>query len=94
MNIYCREHGRSLGIVRLHGGAWPEFAARSPRWRDRHSVAVGHPEEPGNSFTNLRMWGPDHPEIEAKGCRECGPRMLEVAVIVHAFEEGLDKLSL
>jgi hypothetical protein len=55
---------------------------------------VGHPEEPGNSFTNLRMWGPDHPEIEAKGCRECGPRMLEVAVIVHAFEEGLDKLSL
>ena len=92
MNIYCREHGRSLGIVRLHRGAWPELVSRSPRWRDRHSVAVGHPEEPGNSFSNLSLWG--RPEIEAKGCRECGPRMLEVETIVRAFEEGRSKIHL
>jgi hypothetical protein len=30
----------------------------------------------------------------AKGCGQCGPRTLEVGVILGAFEEGLDKLSL
>ena len=92
MNIWCRQHNQRLGVVRIHVGDWPEFVTLSPRWRARHSAEVGHPQERANSFTNLREW--THPDIVAKGCGQCGSRTLEVAVILGAFEEGLDKLSL
>jgi hypothetical protein len=92
VNVWCSEHGRSMGIVRLHKGAWPEFVTRSPRWRDRNAAELGHPEERDNSWTNLREW--TRPEVEAKGCRECGPRMLPVADLLAAFEGGRSKIAL
>jgi hypothetical protein len=92
VNVWCRDHAQLLGLVRLHGCAWPEFASRSPRWHKRNSIELRHGEDHFNSWTNLREW--TRPEIEAKGCQECGPRMLAVSTLLEAFENGRDKISL
>ncbi len=92
MNIYCREHAELLAIVRLHEGAWLEFVTLSPRWKAHHSAAVGPPGERANSFTNLSL--STRPEVEARGCSDCGARMLDVATLLDAVEKGRDKISL
>jgi len=84
MKVWCREHHNPptlLAIVRLHG-TWPEFVTLSPRWKAHHSV-TSQLGERANSFTNLREW--TRPDIEAKGCEMCGPRMLDVVVLLQAF---------
>ena len=89
MNVWCRQHHQLYAVVRLHGGVRPEFVTLSPRWKAHHSAAAGHPEERANSFSNLREWG--RPEVEAKGCPECGPRRSTPRVGVHArceLDEG------
>ncbi len=42
LNVWCRQHAQLLGLVRLHGGDWPEFASRSPRWHKRNSIELRH----------------------------------------------------
>jgi hypothetical protein len=99
MMVWCREHHNPptlLAVVRLHG-TWPEFVTLSPKWKAHHAadawangaISVG---ERANSFKNLRGW--TRPDIEAKGCEMCGPRMLDVVVLLQAFEEGRVKISL
>ena len=90
MIIYCREHARSMGKVNLHGSGSPQFVTRSPRWRDRHSAAMGHPDDLNNSWTNLREW--TRPEVRA-WCRVCGDRPIKVTTLLAAFEGGRASIS-
>jgi hypothetical protein len=91
--VYCRDHGRAIGVVDLNPvGGFPQFHERTPRWRNRHAATIGEPNERSNSRTNLREW--TRPVVEAHGCRECGRRMLEVGTLVAAFDRGLAKIAL
>jgi hypothetical protein len=90
--VYCREHSRSIGVVKLSPGGFPSFQTRSLRWRDRHAAAVGRPGDHDNSFTNLREW--TRPEVRV-WCRDCGgERWVKVAALLAAFDDGRSKISL
>ena len=76
VKIYC-EHGRVFGVVEPHPvGGFAELRVRTPRWRDRHAAALGHPEDRDN--VHWRLAELNHPTYEAEGCRHCGPRELPV----------------
>ena len=91
MKIYC-EHDRVFGVVEHNPvGGFPELRVRSPRWRDRHAVAVGHPGR-DNAHWNLAEW--TRPTITAEGCRDCGLRELPVSDLLTAFEAGHSKYVL
>jgi hypothetical protein len=90
--VYCGDHNRSMGVVDMSPGGFPQFHTRSPRWRDRHAAELGHPDWRSNSWTNLREW--TQPEVRA-WCRDCdGARGLSVAALLAAFEEGRPKIYL
>jgi hypothetical protein len=86
--VYCRVHGRSIGIVKRQTGGFPSFETRHPRYRDHH---YPYDDDRSNSFTNLRRTS--RSEVDA-WCRECGRRPVSVAALVAAFEEGRSKLPL
>jgi hypothetical protein len=50
------------------------------------AISVG---ERANSSTNLSV----STYITAKGCSKCGRRVLDVAMILAAFDEGRDKIA-
>lgn len=92
MNVYCRDHGQSMGVVDTAPGGFPQFHTRSPRWRNRNAAELGHPDWRSNSWTNLREW--TRPEVRG-WCRDCdGPRYLPVADLLEAFEAGRPKIDL
>jgi hypothetical protein len=92
VNVYCTKHAQLLGIVRKQTPAhtWVEFITLSPRWKAHHAAEAGWGER-HNSGTNLSL---TTSPVKATGCTECGPRMLDAAVLLQAFEEGRDKISL
>ena len=91
MNVYCRDHDRSMGVVRLAQGGFPSLEIRHPRWRNHLAAKTGMTGR-SNEFYNLREWtGPDVPVR----CRDCpGPRMVQVAALLDAFEDGRPKIVL
>jgi hypothetical protein len=92
VKIYC-EHGRVFGVVELNPvGGFPELRVRTPRWRDRHAAALGHPDDRDN--VHWRLAELIHPTYEAEGCRDCGPRQLPVRDLLAAFEAGRSKYVL
>jgi hypothetical protein len=94
VNVYCRDHGRSMGVVDRTPGGFPLFHTRSPRWRNRNAAELGHPDERSNSWTDLREW--TQPEVRT-WCRDCdgdGSRYLRVADLLEAFEAGRPKIYL
>ena len=97
MIVYCPDHGgevrRSIGVVELTSGGFPSFGTRHPRWRDHDSAAWGHPGERSNGDVHLRETTRTH---VLGYCRDCpgGERLLPVADLLAAFEEGKKKISL
>lgn len=88
MIIYCREHAQPMGDVRLVSGG-PILEIRRHHWQDRFADKIGIPGR-ANEWYTLDRTGRDVPAR----CPDCSPRMLEVAVILRAFEEGDRKLHL
>lgn len=93
MNVYCSKHAQLLAMVgrRTSAHTWVQFSTLSPRWKAHHAATSGLGERV-NAFVNLSEW--TQPEVEARGCEMCGPRMLDVAVLLQTFEEGRDKISI
>jgi hypothetical protein len=93
VNVYCTKHAQLLATVgkRTPAHPWVQFATLSPRWKAHHAAISGLGERV-NAFVNLSEW--TQPEVEARGCEVCGPRMLDAAVLRQAFEEGREKISL
>ena len=91
MIVYCREHGRAHGEVRLQPvGGFPEFRYREPRFRDRDAAMLGI-EGRHNGGINLREWS--RPTISSNGCRECGDREIKVATLLTGFDRGRSTIS-
>jgi hypothetical protein len=92
VKLYC-QHSGVFGVVYQQApGADIKLRLRTPRWRNRHAVALGHPEERDNSHWNLTQW--TRPTVMVQGCRDCGPREMLVHDLVSAFEEGRSKYVL
>ncbi len=92
MNIFC-QHSRVFGVVYQQApGGDIKLRVRTPRWRNRHAVTLGHPEERDNSHWNLTLW--TRPTVKAEGCRDCGPRQLPVQDLLAAFKAGRSKYVL
>ena len=91
MKVYCRLHAQQLGIVRKQTLAhtWVEFTTLSPTWKAHHAAAAGWGER-HNSGNNLSLT--TRSEVEAKGCDECGSRMLAVRMLLEAFAGGRSKI--
>jgi hypothetical protein len=93
VRVYCTKHAQLFAMVgkRTPAHTWVQFSTLSPSWKAHHAATSGIGERV-NAFTNLSEW--TQSEIEVRGCEMCGPRMLDVAVLLKAFEEGRDKISL
>jgi hypothetical protein len=93
VNVYCRPHHQSIGVVRLRGNPpRPSFEIRTPSWRDRFGTQIQATGR-DNVFYNLR--DTTRLQVPALGCPDCPKtRTVSVAALVDAFERGLPKIAL
>jgi hypothetical protein len=89
--VYCRDHGSDLCIVEMSSGRFAQLRSRDPRWRDRHA-AMAQIEGRHNAVFNIGLPDWSRPTVEARGCRDCGPRELPVQDLLAAFAAGLPKI--
>jgi hypothetical protein len=91
MNVYCREHGKSLGVVELSPVGVRKFVYRSARWRDRHA-AMAQIEGRHNANEHLDDRGRGVTTVKTDACGQCGRRDLPINDLIAAFEAGLPKI--